>query len=262
MSSLARSAAPAGAVPAGAGAAAFESANVHAVYDAIAPHFAATRYAPWPRVDAFLASLPRHALLADVGCGNGKYLLAAAAAGRGAVSVGTDRCAGLAAVAARARAGDAAVADVRAQPFRGGVFDAALNIAVVHHLASAARRVEAWAETARLLVVGGRALVYVWAQDRPAGVGPPVPRKGNKGRRMLERRFEAQDMLVPWHLRRRKEGAEDERVLGATEEVHMRFYHVYMQGELEAELAQVEGVRVVDAFFDHQNWCAEIERVA
>lgn len=263
MAALAREPAPAGPLPSGDDAEQYEAENVHGVYDSIAPHFAATRYAPWPRVDAFLASLPSHALVADVGCGNGKYLAAAGAAGRGLVAVGTDRCAGLVSFAAGAvPAADAAVADARAQPFRSGVFDAAVNIAVVHHFASTARRVDAWAETVRLLRVGGRALFYVWAQDRPNGVAAPVPRHGNKGRKMLERRFEAQDMLVPWHLRRKKNGAEDERVLGETESVYMRFYHVYSQGELETELSQVPSLRVVEAFFDHQNWCAEVERIA
>jgi hypothetical protein len=53
--------------------AALEARYVHSVYDAIAPHFAATRFAVWPRVRAFLEALPPGALLADVGCGNGKY---------------------------------------------------------------------------------------------------------------------------------------------------------------------------------------------
>jgi len=44
------------------------------VYDAIAPHFSSTRHSPWPRVCHFLASLAPGDLLADVGCGNGKYL--------------------------------------------------------------------------------------------------------------------------------------------------------------------------------------------
>jgi hypothetical protein len=53
--------------------AALESQFVHSIYNAIAPHFAATRFAVWPKVRAFLEGLPPGALLADVGCGNGKY---------------------------------------------------------------------------------------------------------------------------------------------------------------------------------------------
>jgi SAM-dependent methyltransferase len=234
------------------------------VYESIAPHFAATRYAPWPKVDEFLASLPANALVCDAGCGNGKYLIAAAAAASGIFSVGTDRCAPLVSIAAgqadAAPRCDAAVADVRAQPFRSGTFDAALNIAVVHHLASPERRVAAWEETARLLCEGGRALLYVWALERPETM--PEPRHGNRGRKMLSRRFEAQDMLVPWHLRRRKNGAESDSILGETEEVYMRYYHVYEEGELRRELEQVAGIRVAEVFYDHQNWCAEIEKVA
>lgn len=53
--------------------AALEARHVHAVYDAIAPHFASTRFAVWPRVRDFLEGMPPWPLLADVGCGNGKY---------------------------------------------------------------------------------------------------------------------------------------------------------------------------------------------
>ena len=52
----------------------FEDEHVHGVYDAIARHFSHTRYKPWPRVASFLQSLEDGALVADVGCGNGKYL--------------------------------------------------------------------------------------------------------------------------------------------------------------------------------------------
>lgn len=50
-----------------------EDKNVRDVYDAIAPHFGATRFAVWPKVKAFIQSLPKGSLVADVGCGNGKY---------------------------------------------------------------------------------------------------------------------------------------------------------------------------------------------
>lgn len=59
--------------------AALEAQHVHAVYNAIAPHFASTRFAVWPRVRAFLEGLPPGALIADVGCGNGAWAGLAAA---------------------------------------------------------------------------------------------------------------------------------------------------------------------------------------
>lgn len=55
-------------------AAHLEEEYVHRVYNAIASHFSGTRHSPWPRVCHFLNSLSPGSLLADVGCGNGKYL--------------------------------------------------------------------------------------------------------------------------------------------------------------------------------------------
>lgn len=240
--------------PDGPGADLYEAAHVHGVYDAIAPHFAATRYAPWPRVDSFLADIPAGSLVLDVGCGNGKYL---GVCGKDVFVVGVDRCQGLVGFAGKGGS-DVGVADVRALPFRDGFFDAAVCIAVLHHLVTVERRVEALVEMLRVLKPGGRALVYVWALERPS---VPEPRKGNHGRKMLSRRFETQDVFVPWHMRRRKAGAESDKILGDTEEIHKRFYHVYHERELEAEVAQVRGTRIVEAFYDHQNWCAVIERV-
>ncbi|KAL7683727.1 putative tRNA methyltransferase 9-like protein [Plasmopara halstedii] len=53
-----------------------EREHVHKVYDLIAPHFSHTRHHPWPQVTEFLDNLDSGALVADVGCGNGKYLCA------------------------------------------------------------------------------------------------------------------------------------------------------------------------------------------
>lgn len=254
------SADPTPAPPTGEDVGAYEAAHVHSVYDCIAPHFSATRYAPWPRVDAFLAGLAPGSLVADVGCGNGKYLSVGGACPNDLFLIGGDRCAPLASIAARASPArsDVIVADAMSQPFRTGTFDAVVNIAVVHHFATRPRRIAAWNETVRLLRPGGRALLYVWALERPE---KPEPRRGRAGKRMLARLFDEQDMLVPWHMRRRKKGADDDRILGDTEEVLMRYYHVYADGELEGELKQVEGAKVVEIGYDHQNWCAVVERV-
>ena len=51
-----------------------EDEYVHKVYDVIAPHFSHTRHNPWPKVSAFLNGLEDGSLVADVGCGNGKYM--------------------------------------------------------------------------------------------------------------------------------------------------------------------------------------------
>ena len=51
-----------------------EKKYVYEIYDKIAPHFSHTRYKPWPKIEGFLNSLDEGSLVADVGCGNGKYL--------------------------------------------------------------------------------------------------------------------------------------------------------------------------------------------
>ena len=67
-----------------------ESQHVHEVYDAIATHWHHTRHTAWPRVTDFLQvrslwpslnlliaspqALPSRSVVADIGCGNGKYM--------------------------------------------------------------------------------------------------------------------------------------------------------------------------------------------
>ena len=65
-----------------------ERINVHSVYNIIAPHFDRTRYKPWPRVAEFLQQCPLASLVADVGCGNGKYLDVS----KEIYCIGSDRC--------------------------------------------------------------------------------------------------------------------------------------------------------------------------
>lgn len=119
-----------------------ELAHVRQVYDAIAGHFSATRYVRWPQVTAFLETLEQHSLVADVGAGNGKYLGSPGGAYR---AIGMDSSAQLCAIAAR-RSLEVVVADALGVPLRSGVFDAAISIAVLHHLSTTARRAAAIVE--------------------------------------------------------------------------------------------------------------------
>lgn len=152
---------------AGAGASwqhvpALEREHVVNVYETIAGHWDQTRHTPWPRVVEFLRALPAHALVADVGCGNGKYL--GVAAGHIAM-LGSDRSVNLVEICRR-QGHEVAVCDNMLLPYRDGAFDAVLSIAVLHHFSTHARRRRALEELARILLPGGRMLVQAWALEQ------------------------------------------------------------------------------------------------
>lgn len=52
----------------------FEEEHVQQVYEAIAPHFNATRYKRWPIVEKFIKNIGKGSFGCDFGCGNGKNL--------------------------------------------------------------------------------------------------------------------------------------------------------------------------------------------
>lgn len=58
------------------------------------------------------------------------------------------------------------ICDNLALPFRDESFDAVLSIAVVHHFATTERRVHALKELARVLRIGGRLVISVWAMEQ------------------------------------------------------------------------------------------------
>ncbi|KAK0613806.1 S-adenosyl-L-methionine-dependent methyltransferase [Immersiella caudata] len=196
---------------------AYERAHVHGVYQAIAPHFSATRHKPWPAVASFLHAQPPRSIGLDVGCGNGKYL----GVNPAVVMLGSDRSAALVALArsrlgrpgdagvqdatktqgevmtADATSGGAAISDVLVAdglslPFRDGAVDFAICVAVIHHMSTRARRQDAIRQLLRCVktreVASGHVLVYVWALEQGAS------------RRGWDEGGE-QDLLVPWVLK-------------------------------------------------------------
>ncbi|KAF7692112.1 alkylated DNA repair protein alkB homolog 8 [Silurus meridionalis] len=138
-----------------------EERYVHRVYEEISSHFSSTRHAPWPRVRHFLLSLPSDAIMADIGCGNGKYL----GINHQVFSLGCDRSVNLVSIC-RERGFHAVVCDALSVPLRSSAFDAVISIAVIHHFSTQERRLAAVTELVRLLKVGGRALIYVWAMEQ------------------------------------------------------------------------------------------------
>ncbi|PKI73860.1 hypothetical protein CRG98_005730 [Punica granatum] len=138
-----------------------EKKYVHRVYDAIAPHFSSTRFAKWPKVAAFLKSLPAGSLILDAGCGNGKYL----GLNPDCYFIGCDISAPLTKICAD-RDHEVLVADAVNLPYRTGFGDAAISIAVLHHLSTEYRRKKAIEELVRVVKRGGLVLITVWAAEQ------------------------------------------------------------------------------------------------
>jgi tRNA (uracil-5-)-methyltransferase TRM9 len=162
------------------------------------------------------------------------------------------------------------VADNLALPHPKGCFDFAISIAVVHHLSTPVRRVEAVRCILELLRPGevggqgkGQALIYVWALEQ------------KNSRRGWDEGHE-QDVMVPWVMtakkekvpkKQRKKGDEPATETEAepekkTEEnkpegdkTYLRYYHLYRKGELEQDIAEAGGV-VVESGYEKDNWWA------
>lgn len=159
-----------------------EKHHVRDVYDKIAPYFVGSRHKAWPRVEEFLLSLPAGSLIADVGCGTGKYLGLAPES----FVVGSDSCMEFSEIAAK-MGHNVVSCDNQNLPFRDSCFDAVISVGVIHHFASVKRRIKALEELYRILQPGGMMLVYVWAFEQE------------------ERKFDGQDVLVPYtHYQRNR----------------------------------------------------------
>ncbi|GJN74296.1 tRNA (uracil-5-)-methyltransferase TRM9 [Purpureocillium lilacinum] len=207
---------------------AYEDTHVHSVYEAIAPHFSATRHKPWPLVERFLLSQPPGSVGLDVGCGNGKYL----PVNPSVFILGSDRSASLVRLAATQRSGEVAVADGLALPYRPAAVDFVISIAVVHHLSTRRRRQEAIAALLACLRPGpgARALVYAWALEQ------------SSSRRGWDESSQ-QDTLVPWVMRRK----------GEPDATFQRYYHLYREGELDEDVRAAGGT-CCESGYEKDNW--------
>ena len=224
----------------------YEQEHVHDVYEQIASHFSSTRYKPWPIIERFLKDQPEGSIGLDVGCGNGKYL----AVNPNIFIVGSDRSRNLVAIAAKHKPHSVVISDILDLPHSRDAFDFAISIAVVHHLSTYERRIQATRSILEILKPQARALIFVWALEQESS------RRGWSER-------DEQDVMVPWVMRGSRKAVnatqEAQDCHGANEQsqdkIFHRYYHLYSKGELERDIAAAGGV-VVDAGYEKDNWWA------
>ncbi|XP_055637178.1 uncharacterized protein LOC129775927 isoform X2 [Toxorhynchites rutilus septentrionalis] len=192
--------------------AALERAYVHDVYEHCEEPVGQIR----PKVAQFLAGLEPGSMVCDVGCGNGRYL---SGFNPMICTIGVDRCYRLTKVA-RGKGEEVAICDNLELPFRDESFDAVLSLAVVHHFATTERRVGAIRELARILRIGGRVIITVWALEQ------------------RHRRFESQDVLVPWQPPRAKNVAMSDE---EDDEDFLPPYHAYTEDSTNSSRSAGDG---------------------
>ncbi|CEF63669.1 Alkylated DNA repair protein alkB homolog 8 [Strongyloides ratti] len=233
-----------------------EASYVQDVYENIAEHFDKTRYSQWKAVNEFLSSLQPYSLVYDIGCGNGKYLIRE----DNLIKIGSDLCFNLCQIASN-KGCQVLQADILKLPFLSESADAVISIAVIHHLSTNTRRQEAVRQIAKILKVGGRGCITVWAMNQK-GSRYEIMRSNKIDEEIIDnkedesddilrihsgKQFKQQDMLVPW----KKDG----------DNQFLRYYHVFVENELENLIHSVEGLKVQECILEQGNWIVIFEKV-
>lgn len=125
------------------------------------------------------------------------------------------------------------VADTIELPHPNSTFDFAISIAVIHHLSTTERRVEAIRAILQKLRATGQALFFVWALEQ------------KNSRRGWDEGSE-QDVLVPWVLKPQGNTCD-------TPVTYQRYYHLYRHGELQDNIHAADG-EVIESGYDRDNW--------
>ncbi|KAJ3452377.1 tRNA methyltransferase 9b-related [Anaeramoeba flamelloides] len=216
----------------------FEKKFVNEVYLEIAPHFNHSRWNPWPYVKKFVSSLEEGSILADVGCGSGQNSLI----NPKVFSISSDFNLEFAKIANKKMQEQSHKGSVLQEnnlklSLRTNSVDHVISIAVIHHFATAERRLQALKELCRIVRPGGTGLVTVWAFEQK------------------NKKYSDQDNLIPWKAQKRflkdqnVEKKEKNEII-----VYERYYHLFVKGELRILFESVENVEIVSEEFNHNNW--------
>ncbi|XP_025925120.1 alkylated DNA repair protein alkB homolog 8 isoform X5 [Apteryx rowi] len=248
-----------------------EQEHVHRVYEEIAAHFSSTRHSPWPQIVEFLRSLPKGAIVADIGCGNGKYL-----------GINKDlymerRLATIRELARLLRPGGTALIYVWAMEQE---YKKQKSKYLKEKNDSKGKEEEINTDTARGLL--SDQMPDGSSQDSASSdqLLNDSKGKGCDAKPVADSRlpvhtnrtsFHSQDLLVPWHLKSdTKKKGESADILsfpaGSKESqelspVFHRYYHVFCEGELEAACRSLDCVRVQKSYYDQGNWCVVLEKL-
>ena len=205
--------------------------NYTDTYDHIALHFNETRKAIWTSVGKFLDMIPKYSLVADIGCGNGKYTRYR----QDIFVIANDICVPLLHTIENKENSSygCCVANGLHLPYKANSFQYAISIAVLHHISDYESRLKFITNIINILEPGGKLLFTVWALEQT--IKPKWIHKGNG------------DYLIPWLDK-------------YTKQTFYRFYHLFSYDEINKFANALENVIICNIVFEKDNWCVEIQR--
>lgn len=170
-------------------------------------------------------SLPSGSLVLDAGCGNGKNMLI-----RNDLNmVGCDVSNTLLEICT-GKGLNVCMANITNLPFKEETFDAVICVAVLHHLASYDRRVDAVDQMLKVLKPGGKLFIEVWAlEQKLTKKFIKIDTTDGSG--------EANDYFVTW------------------DNTHKRFYHLFSREEMQMMFP------TGTIGFEHDNWHVIINKL-
>jgi SAM-dependent methyltransferase len=210
-----------------------ETKHVYQSYAKIAEHFDVTRFNHWNFVASFLSSLPTYSLVFDSGCGNGKYLHFR----EDLLIFGNDTCEELLHISKEKTGAPLVYADGRHLPYKDASFDAAISIAVLHHIATHADRIRFLTEMARCLRINSLCCITVWAMEQEK------MKVFSKWKSLGKN-----DFLIPWH-----------DTYGKL--ITYRYYHLFDQQEIEALCGEIPNLKILKVVYEKSNWCVLMQKI-
>lgn len=208
-----------------------EETHVKGVYNEIAKDFNRTRFCIWGFVREFLWSKSPKMTGLDIGCGNGKNILAKPKLN----IIGVDSCESLVNICQH-KGINVKLQNCCNLKFKSNQFDYAMSIAVFHHLASDERRKRGLKEMIRVIKPGGSGIFSVWSIENQQGKN-----------KMKIRHFVNGDNYIPWVRRSDKK-------------TFMRYYYIYNRKLLDNYLKGLEGfIKIEKIFNEFGNWIVQFK---
>lgn len=205
----------------------FEDENVCDIYNKISGHFDKTRYHSWPKIEEFSKIFSKGSLIADVGCGNGRNCKLR----NDCIFHGYDNCEGFVNICLK-QGITCKKSNILNIDCCDNNYDYTMCIAVIHHLSTEERRIQAIKELIRITKPGGEILIYVWAKE--------------------QKKFkdhDTKDIFVPWNLQKRYSNQEE------TIKIYNRYYYLFEKGELEKLVYKADSnVKIKESGYQKDNY--------